>query len=115
MNEPTTTTSGFDFNHATIVSLLYLLSFVTGITGLVGIVLAHVWQGEHRGDWQESHLTYLIRTFWIGLIVSVVLTITMIGIFLLFLPAVWVGVRSVMSLVKAQRREPMPDPKTWLF
>ena len=115
MNEPTTTTSGFDFNHPTIVSLLYLLSFVTGITGLVGIVLAHVWQGEHRGDWQESHLTYLIRTFWIGLIVSVVLTITLIGIFLLVIPMVWVGVRSVMSLVKAQRREPMPDPKTWLF
>ena len=118
MNEPTTTTSGFDFNHPTIVSLLYLLSFVTGITGLVGIVLAHVWQGEHRGDWQESHLTYLIRTFWLAFlasIIGVVLSIIGIGILILIAVWVWMAVRSVMSLVKAQRREPMPDPKTWLF
>ena len=35
-----------------------------------------------------------------------------IGLLMFPLIAVWFGVRSVMSLVKAQRREPMPDPET---
>ncbi|MCB2084478.1 MAG: hypothetical protein KDD90_10550 [Sphingomonadaceae bacterium] len=105
---------GFDANHPTIISLCYLGSFITGITGIVGIVLAYVWRDDAE-EWERSHYTYLIRTFWIGLLASVLLTITLIGIMLLFLPAIWVGVRSVMSLVKAQKREPMPDPETWLF
>ena len=114
MTEPASN-SGFDFNQPTIISLLYLGSFVTGITGIVGIILAHVWQGDNQEEWAASHFTYLIRTFWIRLIVSVLMFVTNIGIPLLFLPAIWVGVRSVLSLVKAQKREPMPDPKTLLF
>ncbi|BDI60056.1 DUF4870 family protein [Qipengyuania nanhaisediminis] len=107
--------SGFDFNRPTVVSLLYLGSFLTGISGLVGIVLAHVWAGEDGENWTRSHYTYLIRTFWIGLIASVLLAVTVIGLVLIWLPALWVGVRSVMSLIKAQERAPMPDPKTLLF
>ena len=41
MTEQTSNT-GFEFNQPTIISLLYLGSFVTGISGLVGVVLAHV-------------------------------------------------------------------------
>ena len=41
--------------------------------------------------------------------------IVLIGIFLMPLVAIWVGVRSVMSLIKAQKKEPMPDPNTLLF
>ncbi len=109
---------GFDANRPTIISLLYLTSFITGITGLVGIVLAHVWQGEDQEPWMASHYTYLIRTFWFGLVGSIigaVLTLVLIGILVLFAVAVWVGVRSVMSLLKAQRQEPMPDPRTLAF
>lgn len=112
-------TGGFDFNHPTIISLLYIASFVTGITGLVGIVLAHVWQGEQgRAAWEASHFTYLIRTFWIGFVaflISGLLSIVLIGFLLIPLVAIWVGVRSVLSLVKAQKQEPMPDPQTLLF
>lgn len=116
MTEQTPTNSGgFDFNQPTIISLCYLGSFITGISGLVGIVLAHVWQGDNQANWAASHFTYLIRTFWIGIAVSILLTITIIGMIALPLPAIWVGVRSVMSLIKAQKQEPMPDPKTLLF
>lgn len=110
--------NGFDTNRPTIVSLLYLASFVTGITGLVGIVLAHIWQGESDEPWMRSHYTYLIRTFWIGLIASViafVLSFVLIGLLLFPLIAVWFGVRSVLSMVRAQKREPMPEPETLLF
>ena len=74
-------TGGFDTNRPTIISLLYLAGFVTGITGFVGAIL----------------------------------TIVLIGLPLLLAAAVWVGVRSVLSLVKAQKREPMPEPQTLLF
>lgn len=114
MSEPAPN-SGFDFNQPTIITLLYLGSFFTGVSGLVGIVLAHVWQGDNQEEWAASHFTYLIRTFWISLIASIILAITLIGIFLLVIPMIWFGVRCVLSLVKAQKREPMPDPTTFLF
>ena len=110
--------NGFDLNRPTIISLLYLGSFITGISGLVGIVLAHVWQGEEQEPWLASHYQYLIRTFWFGFlasIVGVVLSVILIGIPILMAAAVWVGVRSVMSLIKAQKQEPMPDPQTFLI
>ena len=108
---------GFDTNHPTIISLCYLASFVTGITGIVGIILAYVWR-DSAEEWERSHYTYLIRTFWIGLVgsvISFVLMIVLIGFLTGLAVAVWVAVRSVMSLLKAQKREPMPDPETLLF
>lgn len=108
---------GFDFNHPTIISLCYLSSLILGFTGIVGIVLAYVWRDQAQG-WEQSHFTYLIRTFWIGLvgsIISFVLMIVLIGFLTGIAVAVWVIVRSVMSLVKAQKQEPMPDPETLLF
>ncbi len=114
---PPATNTGFDLNHPTIVSLLYLSSFLLGVTALIGIVLAYVWKNEAHDDWQTSHYAYLIRTFWIGLIGTVaglILMIVLIGFLILPIVAVLVIVRSVLSLVKAQKHEPMPNPDTWL-
>lgn len=114
---PSTPTAGFDFNGPTIVSLLYLSSFVLGVTVIVGVVLAYVWKGEARAGWEASHYEYLIRTFWIGLIGSalgVLLLLVLIGALVLLAVAVLVVVRCVLSLVNAQKREPMPNPQTWL-
>ena len=112
------TSSGFELNQPTIISLLYLASFVSGFTGIVGVVLAFVWRGEPKAEWEASHYQYLINTFWIGLagaILGVILTIVLIGIPLLIAVAVLVIIRSVMSLVAAQKREPMPNPGSWLI
>ncbi len=109
--------AGFDFNQPTIVSLLYLSSFILGITAIVGVVLAYVWRNEGREEWEYSHYDYLIRTFWIGLIggiVSVLLMIVLIGFLLLPAICVLVVVRCVLSLLRAQKKEPMPNPDTWL-
>jgi uncharacterized membrane protein len=114
---PASSTSGFEFNHPTIISLLYLSSAVLGVTAIVGIVLAYVWKGEAHADWESSHYDYLIRTFWIGLIgavASVLLMIVLVGFLLLLATAVLVLVRCVLSLVNAQKRQPMPNPDTWL-
>jgi uncharacterized membrane protein len=109
---------GFDLNKATIVSLLYIAGFVVGITGLVGFILALVWKEEVAGTWEESHLQFHIMTFVIGFVVAIVggiLSFILIGIPILLALAVWILVRSVLALLKAQKHEPIADPKTWLF
>ncbi len=110
--------SGFDFNRPTIIGLLFAASYFTGISWLIGVVLAYVWKGEPHQPWEETHYTYLIRTFWIGLAASVIGCITLIiGIGFLILAAVgiWSLVRTVLSLVNAQKRAAMPDPATLFF
>ncbi|HEX7751318.1 MAG TPA: DUF4870 domain-containing protein [Novosphingobium sp.] len=114
---PASTASGLDFNGPTIVSLLYLSAFLVGVTGIVGVVLAYIWKGEAREPWEASHYEYLIRTFWIGLIgslIGLVLLLVLIGFVVLPAIAVLVVVRCVLSLVNAQKRAPMPNPQSWL-
>lgn len=119
MADPTTTPgAGFDFNRPTIVALLYLASFLFGITGIIGLILAYVWQGETRGTWEESHLRFHIRTFWIallGCIVSAVLMLVLIGFVALLAIGLWVLIRTIIALVAAQKRQPIADPATWLW
>lgn len=109
--------SGFEFNRPTMISLLYLCSFFTGITALVGVVLAYVWRGETHEPWETTHYRYLIRTFWLGLlggILGAMLTLVLIGFLILPAVVVLVVVRCVLSLVNAQKRQPMPNAETWL-
>lgn len=113
-----TPVGGFEFNRPTIVALLYLGSLVTGVSGIVGLVLAYVWKSEPLEPWEATHYTYLIRTFWLGLAGCVIGALTMIVLIgFLILPAVciWVLVRTVVALVKAQSREAIPDPRTLLI
>ena len=108
---------GFDFNRPTIIALLYIASTVLGVTALVGVVLAYVWKGEVAAAWEASHYSYLIRTFWLGLIggfIGVLTLIVGIGFLILLATAVLVIVRSVLSLIAAQKCEAMPKPDTWL-
>ena len=106
-----------EFNRPTIISLLYLAGFLVGITGLIGVILAFVWKGEPHEEWEASHYQYLINTFWIGLagsVISFVLMIVLVGFLILLAVAALVIVRSVLSLLRAQKREAMPNPGTWL-
>ncbi|MGJ8572582.1 MAG: DUF4870 family protein [Hoeflea sp.] len=100
-----------------VIYVLYLASFVIGITGIAGIVLAHLNRGKSE-DWLESHYTWAIRTFWLGLlgaIVSVVLMMVMIGMLLMPLVALWIIVRTIVGLQKLGRNEPIANPQSWLL
>lgn len=114
---PRPVTSSFEFNQPTIISLIYLSGFILGITWIVGVVLAYIWKGDPRAEWEVSHYAYHIRTFWIGFlgsVISFVLMIVLIGFLLWAAVAVLVVVRSIFSLINAQKQEPMPNPDTWL-
>jgi uncharacterized membrane protein len=116
MNETNEQSGGFDANHPTIVALLYLSSVLLGFTGIIGVVLAYIWRGENYTGWEASHYTYHIRTFWFGLLgyfIGFILTFVLIGIFVMIAVTIWMVVRSVVAMLKAQKKEPIPDPSTF--
>ena len=105
-----------------LVHALYLASFLVGLTVLAGLILAYVNRAKvARGMGHPAaatHYTYAIRTFWIGLLYTVitgVLAVVGIGLVLLPLVAVWFGVRCVRGLIVASRNEAIGDPDTWLI
>lgn len=98
-----------------VIYILYLLSFAIMVTGIVGIVMAYMNKGK-VGGFVESHYVWAIRTFWIGLLYSLIaalLAIVAIGFPLMIAVAVWVVVRVVKGIMALNRNEPMPDPRTW--
>jgi len=100
-----------------VIYILYLVGFVVAVTHLVAVVMAYLGRGKGEA-WLDSHYTYQIRTFWIGLLyglVSVVLVFALIGFVLMPLVAIWVVVRCIKGLQAAGRREPIANPATWLF
>ena len=62
--------------NALVIYILYLAGLVIGVTGLVGIVLAYINRGK-AGGFVESHYTFLIRTFWIGLLYALISVVLM--------------------------------------
>ena len=135
--------SGVTLMRPTIVAALYLLNFVFGFSVIVGVILAYVWRADaDTAEWERTHHTYLIRTFWISFVALVLFAAMWVIAFFSYLPqsggdpgnppavffilffgsmlamllvAAWFCIRCILSLVKTGNREPMPNPKTWLF
>lgn len=58
------------------------------IIGIVAVIVAYITRSDARGTWAESHLTWLIRTFWWSFLWNCfgwALAVTLIG-----LPVAWV-------------------------
>jgi uncharacterized membrane protein len=98
-----------------VVYCLYLVSFVVGLTGIVGLIMAYV--NRSKGEpWVDTHYTYAIRTFWIGLLyalISSILMVAFIGVILIFGVVIWIVVRCVIGLQKASAGEPIARPESW--
>ncbi|TPE60078.1 hypothetical protein FJQ54_11725 [Sandaracinobacter neustonicus] len=118
-NEPATT-NDFDMNRPTIISLLYVGSFLAGITSIIGVILAYMWNGEPHDSWQDSHFRYHIRTFWIGIVWTIVaiigsiITLFMLAWVLFPLVSVWFIARAIKSLMAAQKQQPLTNVETWI-
>jgi uncharacterized membrane protein len=99
------------------VYVLYLAGLAIGITPLVGVVMAYINRGQSEA-WVETHYTWAIRTFWIGLLyflIALILTFLLIGFILFIAVAVWFIVRVVVGLQAVSRNEPMKNPQSWLI
>ncbi len=114
-----------------VVYALYLLAFATGgLTAIVGIIIAHMQKGG-AGPVMRTHYTFLIRTFWIGLVLAIVgavvggilfaigalLSVILIGFPIMALAglvwavsAVWFAIRCIVGLVYLSRGAEHPRP-----
>ena len=102
---------------ANVVYILYLVSLFTGITGLIGVIMAYV-NREGSDRWVRTHYQFQIRTFWIGLLISVVGTILvfiLIGWFVLLFGLIWLIVRCAKGMSYLGRGAPVPNPETWFW
>lgn len=110
---------------------LYLLAFVTGgVTAIIGLVIAYM-QRSTPSPAMQSHYTFLIRTFWIGIVlflvggviggivfaVGAILSVILIGLPIMALAgliwaasAVWFAIRCIVGLVYLSRGEAHPRP-----
>jgi len=103
--------------NVTLVYILYLVSIVVGITGIVGVIFAYLNRGKSAA-WVDSHYTFQIRTFWIGILFSLVgfvLMFVFIGIFVLIAVLIWMIIRCIKGLQLAGKGEAVPNPQTWMF
>ncbi len=102
---------------AKIVYILYLVGIVFGITGIIGVIMAYINKGD-APEWLESHYRFQIRTFWIGglyLLIGAILSLIIIGYFVLLFWVVWLIVRSLKGMKALDRKEAHPNPTGWMF
>lgn len=103
--------------NAQLVYILYLVSLAVGLTALVGLVFAYMNRGNSE-DWIDTHYTYAIRTFWIGVLYSficLILAFVGIGFLLMFVALVWFVIRCIKGLQAITRNEPVSNVETWLI
>ncbi len=102
---------------AKLVYILYLASLVFGITGIIGVIIAYVNKGD-GSHWLDSHYRFQIRTFWIGLLYTLIGAITvfiLIGYLILLCTVIWMIVRCVVGFKYINRQQAYPAPGSWLF
>jgi uncharacterized membrane protein len=97
-------------NIAIVVYALFAASLLIGITAIVGIILAHMKRDEYAGTVAASHLRYQIRTFWYGLLWTVVgalTTLIIIGWFVIIGTGVWTIYRIIKGWLRIIENKPM--------
>lgn len=126
MTDQTSLTATEDKTMPAVCYALYLLAYATGITAIIGLVIAYS-QRSTAGPVNQSHYTFMIRTFWIGLVlmiatgvlfgVGAILSIILIGFPIMGLAwligaaaCIWYGVRCIVGLVYLSRGEAYPRP-----
>ncbi|WP_373740348.1 DUF4870 family protein [Neisseria sp.] len=93
-----------------VIYILYAVSVATGLTLLVGVIIAYVKRDDFYGTPYFDHIQYLIKTFWITLIGSLIGALTMfllIGFLILTLVFVWFIYRVVVGFVKFYDNKPI--------
>lgn len=87
------------------------------LVGIVGVIIAYVSRGDSRGTWAESHLTWLIRTFWWSLLWDAIgVLLVMFTLFIAYpiawviwvATAIWVIYRVVRGFLLFTERRPIP-------
>ena len=115
---------------------LYLAGFLTGgLTAIAGVIMAYVVMGSAPA-WARTHYVFQVWTFWIGLLLMLVMipflvmwvitgiALSIVGIGLLMLvatvlviaaPFVWFMARCAVGLSYAVQSQPYPRPQSLIL
>jgi uncharacterized membrane protein len=97
-----------------ITYVLYGLSMFVGVTAIVAIIINHVKLDDLRGTLYESHFRWQIRTFWWGLLWTVIgfalVWALGLGFLVLGVLGIWWIYRMVRGILNWTERKPMPIP-----
>lgn len=102
---------------AKVIYILYLVGIVVGITLIVGVIMAYVKRSD-APEWLQRHFQFQIRTFWIGLLYSVIgmiLTPVLVGFLVFLFVLVWLVIRCVKGLTAVGQQQAPPNVEGWLF
>lgn len=106
-----------------LMHVLYLLHglapFTAWILAVIAVIVGAVKRSDYRGTWVESHVSWLSRTFWWGLLGVVVaglltalLFVTVVGWIVIWLPFtalfVWYLYRVIRGWLRLSDRKPAP-------
>ncbi|MDP2699690.1 hypothetical protein [Thalassospira sp.] len=114
-------------NGAVVCYALMLATLFTAFaTGLVAVIIAYV-SRERDGHWTNSHYTFIIRTFWISILYTILtgcvalfigwvplIGWAIVGIMSLYTVAWFIG-RNVIGILRALNERPIDDPQSWMF
>lgn len=100
------------------VYVLILLAVPTlGVAAVIAL-LAVIGREPPEAPVAASHFVYQQRTLWIAAIAAVlgaVLVVVNVGVFVLFVLAVWIIARGAYGVLKLNAGRPVPNPRGWLF
>ncbi len=91
-------------------------AFLTGWPSIIAVILNYVKRGDVEGTWLESHFRWQIRTFWFGLLWTMVCVLFVImtlglGILIAWMPlafiTIWFIYRIVRGWIALNARRPM--------
>ena len=95
---------------AELVYTLQAASFLVGVTFVVAAVVNYVKRDAVAGTWVESHFRWQLRTFWIGLVLTVLGLLTfivLIGIPILIGNSIWIIYRITKGWLYLRDGKPM--------
>ena len=94
-------------------------SFLFGWPSIIAVVLNYIYRSDARGTWLETHFDWQIRTFWYALgwavlvaLVSIPLTLIIIGfgtwVLGMLILGAWAIYRIVRGWLRLNARQAMP-------
>ncbi|MFN4295574.1 MAG: DUF4870 family protein [Brevundimonas sp.] len=101
----------------TIYALILFAVPTLGFSAIVGL-LAVTGRTVNASPFLLSHYVYQQRTLWtaaIAALVGLILIVVNLGIFVLFLLAVWTIARGAAGLWRLKNAQPISNPRTWFF
>jgi uncharacterized membrane protein len=94
-----------------VVYALQVLSVFVGITAIVGVIINYVKREDAAGTLYESHFDWQIRTFWWGLVWSVLGFVLLfafgLGLLVWFVAGIWALYRVIKGFLKLNDNQPV--------